>query len=172
MSIFTPSPGCQEEDAVSDQAQAEAIEQIKQLKARYFRGVDLKDFTLLRAVFTDDAVADYRNAAVDPPSGIRLLDGLSEDLILGGETIARWIIDSMQPIVSVHHGHMPEIALTGPDSASGIWAMEDRLYFPVGGALAGIVGFGHYYETYARIGDNWKIKTIRLVRLKVDAMQS
>ena len=25
--------------------------------------------------------------------------------------------------VTVHHGHMPEIALLGPDRATGIWAM-------------------------------------------------
>ncbi|MBI0293347.1 nuclear transport factor 2 family protein [Streptomyces sp. PRKS01-29] len=33
---------------------------------------------------------------------------------------------------SVHHGHMPEIEITGPDTASGIWAMEDLLTFPAG----------------------------------------
>ena len=35
-----------------------AIEEIKQLKARYFRCMDTKDYTGLRAVFADDAVFD------------------------------------------------------------------------------------------------------------------
>lgn len=154
---------------MSDPGNADAIEAIKQLKARYFRGVDTKDFALLRAVFADDCVADYRDASVDPPSGIRMLPGGEDKPIEGGETIARWIIDSMRPMVSVHHGHMPEIELTGSGTAKGIWAMEDRLYFP-GGEARGVAGYGHYHETYACIGGEWKIRTIRLVRLKVDAL--
>ncbi len=155
---------------MGEQSRADALEEIRKLKARYFRGVDTKDFALLRAVFTDDAVADYRNASIDPPSGKRMVEGLAEEPIEGGETIARWIVDSMQPIVSVHHGHMPEIEITGPASAEGIWAMEDRLYFPGTGEMKGVAGFGHYYETYACIDGAWKIKTVKLVRLKVDAL--
>jgi hypothetical protein len=37
-----------------------AIEQIKQLKARYFRCMDTKDWAGLRSVFCDDAVFDAR----------------------------------------------------------------------------------------------------------------
>jgi hypothetical protein len=149
---------------------AAALEAIKQLKARYFRGVDTKDFALLRAVFADDCVADYRNASVDPPSGIQMLPGGTDAPIEGGEAIARWIIDSMQPILSVHHGHMPEITLTGDASAEGIWAMEDRLYFPGNAEMKGVAGYGHYYESYACIEGAWKIRRIKLVRLKVDAL--
>jgi hypothetical protein len=35
-----------------------AIEEIKQLKARYFRCMDTKDFVGLRTVFADDATFD------------------------------------------------------------------------------------------------------------------
>ena len=31
-----------------------------------------------------------------------------------------------------HHGHMPEIELTSPTTAKGIWAMEDRVWWPAG----------------------------------------
>ncbi len=150
--------------------QAAALEAIKQLKARYFRAVDTKDFALLRAVFADDCIADYRNASLDPPSGVMMLPGGTDAPIEGGEAIARWIVDSMQPIVSVHHGHMPEITLTGGSSAEGIWAMEDRLYFPDSEEIKGVAGYGHYYESYVCIEGEWKIKRLKLVRLKVDSL--
>lgn len=37
-----------------------AIEQIKQLKARYFRSMDTKDWATLEGVFALDAVMDMR----------------------------------------------------------------------------------------------------------------
>ena len=67
--------------------------------------------------------------------------------------------------VTVHHGHMPEIMLTGPDTARGIWAMEDVVEFPDGHKLS---GFGHYHETYVRVGSDWRIATLHLTRLRVD----
>lgn len=155
---------------MTDTANLLAIEQIKQLKARYFRGVDAKDFALLRAVFADHAVADYRNATLDPRSGVDLMKAGTDAPIEGGETIARWIIEAMKSLLSVHHGHMPEITMTGEDSAEGIWAMEDRLYFKEGSRQRGVAGYGHYYESYARIAGEWKITAVKLVRLKVDAI--
>ena len=35
----------------------------------------------------------------------------------------------LQDVVTVHHGHMPEIELTSPTTARGIWAMEDMLRY-------------------------------------------
>ena len=42
-----------------------AIEQIKQLKARYFRSMDTKDWAALEAVFAPDAVMDMRSEMRD-----------------------------------------------------------------------------------------------------------
>ena len=36
------------------------IEEIKKLKYRYFRGIDMADMELLSTLFTDDASLDYR----------------------------------------------------------------------------------------------------------------
>ena len=36
---------------------------------------------------------------------------------------------------TVHHGHMPDIEITSPTTAKGIWAMEDKLRFADGTAL-------------------------------------
>ncbi|WP_242423801.1 nuclear transport factor 2 family protein, partial [Frankia sp. EI5c] len=58
-----------------------------------------------------------------------------------------------------------EITLTSPSSATGIWAMEDRVRFPDGTEL---LGFGHYHETYAKVGGAWRISRQKLTRLRMD----
>ena len=73
----------------------------------------------------------------------------------------------VEPLVTVHHGHMPEIELTSPTTARGIWAMEDILHTPEDSVNV-VHGFGHYHETYERIDGEWRINTLRLTRLRVD----
>ena len=145
----------------------EAIEDIKKLKARYFRGVDFTDYAILRDVFHDDVTVDYRGSTTDPLTGKTYTDG-TDAPYHGGEASARMICATLANIVSVHHGHMPEIELTSDDTATGIWPMEDRLYMPEGSPIRLLVGYGHYHETYERVDGAWKIRTLRLTRLKVD----
>ena len=42
---------------------------------------------------------------------------------------------------------MPEIEITSPTPATGVWAMEDMLRWPNGTEMH---GYGHYYETYEK----------------------
>lgn len=145
-----------------------AIEEIKQLKSRYFRAVDLKDAALLRAVFSDDATADYRGAATDPRSGLNAVPDNTEAVVEGGDAITDGVMASVANLVSVHHGSVPEITLTSATTAEGIWPMVDLLRLEPGGPVAEMVGYGHYYETYRREADGWKITTLKLTRLRVD----
>jgi hypothetical protein len=68
--------------------------------------------------------------------------------------------------VTVHHGHMPEIELTSPSSATGIWSMYDLLRWPDG---TEIEGYGHYHERYDKIDGRWMISRLKLTRLLVDS---
>jgi hypothetical protein len=43
--------------------------------------------------------------------------------------------------------------------------MEDMLWWPPGGPMTHMHGYGHYHETYERTSDGWRIKTLRLTRL-------
>jgi uncharacterized protein (TIGR02246 family) len=129
------------------------IEEIKQLKARYFRLMDTKDWAGFAALFTDAAVLDADGTVQHGPDGIlaflpKILDG----------------------VVTTHHGHMPEITITGPDSATGIWAMFDYLTFPGDGAPKGLQGYGHYHEEYRRVDGSWRIHHVVLTRLRVDPL--
>ena len=130
------------------------IEAIKQLKARYFRMMDTKDWDGMRQVFADDVLIDTTD------SGGRVVEG-ADDFMAGLRGL-------LADVVTVHHGHMPEIELTSPTTATGIWAMEDWLRWPDGMELHGA---GHYHETYEKIDGHWRIKAMTLTRLRTDFKQ-
>lgn len=130
------------------------IEAIKQLKARYFRTMDTKDWAGMRRVFTDDVVMDTSEAG--------------GDVIAGADEFMAFLEPTLADVVTVHHGHMPEIELTSPTSARGTWSMEDMLRWPDGSELH---GYGHYHETYEKADGVWRIKSSKLTRLRLDHTQ-
>lgn len=127
------------------------LEAIRQLKARYFRTMDTKDWEGMRQVFTDDAVIDTSEA------GGGIISGADEFIAFVRETLA--------DAVTVHQGHMPEITMTSQTSATGIWALNDIVIWPNGMRLD---GYGHYHETYEKGPDGWRIKSSKLTRLHAD----
>ena len=128
----------------------DAIEQIKKLKARYFRTLDTKDWTGYRSVFSDDVVMDTSEA------GGSVIEGADEFL--------EFLVPMLGRAVTVHQGHMPEIALTSETRATGVWALQDTIWWPDGGTM---YGYGHYHETYDKASGDWKIKSSKLTRLQV-----
>lgn len=147
--------------------QLKAIEEIKQLKARYFRGVDTSDGELVRGILAKDCVLDYMGCCTDPATGRDYLPAMN--IVMRGKD--SWSSDGLSSagIVSVHHGHQCEVTLTSDTTASAIWSMTDRLYMPAGAAYSVMTGFGYYHETYERIDGAWKIKSIRIQRIRVEA---
>ncbi len=146
---------------LSDLERLTAIEEIKQLKARYFRSMDTKDWEGLTAVFAPDAELDMQGEAADKSKA-------AEGLVKGGETVGAFIRNAVHDLVTVHHGHMPEIEIIDETTARGIWAMEDVLRWPEGGPVKTLHGYGHYHETYRKIDGAWRIQTSRLSRLRLD----
>ena len=144
-----------------------AIENIKHAKARYFRGVDTRDDVLVKDVLAQDCVLDYNGCCVDPASGRDFLPAMN--VVLRGS--ASWTSSALSSlgIVSVHHSHNSEVTLTSEASADAIWSMTDRLYMPVGAPFSLMTGFGYYHETYVKLDGRWRIKTLRLTRLRVEA---
>ena len=125
------------------------IEAIKVLKARYFRSMDNKDWTALKDCFTEDLSADFRDAP-------GMLSEGREDYMTALEA-------ALAQARTVHHGHMPEIALEDEHNATGIWAMQDWVDLP-GISLR---GWGHYHERYRKEHGVWRIAAIRLTRLRL-----
>jgi uncharacterized protein (TIGR02246 family) len=127
------------------------IEAIKQLKARYCRLMDTKDWDCYRQVFTDDVTMDTSDAG--------------GNVITGADEFMEFLLGAIGDVVTVHQCHTPEVEITSPASATGIWAMEDMLRYPDGTELH---GYGHYYESYEKQDGEWRIKSSKLTRLRAD----
>lgn len=93
-----------------------ALEEIRQLKYRYLRCVDLKLWDEIGGVFTADASADYGTHAVRGPLSLR-----------GRDEIVGYLRGSLGPeIITVHRCGQPEITIDG-DKARGTWSFEDTV---------------------------------------------
>jgi hypothetical protein len=153
-----------------------AVEDIKQLKARYFRCLDTRDWDGYLAVFTPDAIVDSTEAFVpkDHSGAPIVIDGVvppKPDPHLRSTDIVKFVAELrviLDGVSTVHHGHMPEIVVLSETTAAGTWAMEDKLRWPKGSAMRDMHGYGHYRETYERLPAGWRIKTLKLTRVRVD----
>lgn len=147
--------------------QLAAVEEIRRLKARYFRGVDNNDPELVRSILAEDCFLDYRRCCTDPSSGEDFFPAMNI-VIEGRDSWSSGGLGAMG-IVSVHHSHDCEIELTGNDSAGAIWSMTDRLFMPADNPYSVMIGYGYYHETYQRTGEGWKLKTLRISRIRVES---
>jgi bile-acid 7alpha-dehydratase len=124
----------------------EDIEAIKQLKYRYWRCLDLKLWDEMEACFTADATASYGDGKYQFRAADEILRFLRQ--ALGKE----------RGTVTIHHGHHPEIRLTGPDTASGTWALYNYLFNERENRC---LRMGAYYEDrYRRLDASWKLEHV------------
>jgi uncharacterized protein (TIGR02246 family) len=126
------------------------LEEIRKLKARYFRGLDSKDWELYADVFAEDVVVDLSRAHGGVYEGRAAFVAYARGLTL---------------VQSVHQGHMPEIELTSAATATGVWPFEDFNLWEDG---AQNHGYGHYLETYVKADGRWRIKTMKLSYLRIE----
>lgn len=155
---------------MDDVAWLVAIERIKILRARYCRALDFKDYELLESLFTEDVAFDFRRATDDSSTGNSAAGGAPDQVLRGRDVVVSMIRKNGGVLKQqVHNSHTAEIEILSDTTAKGIWAMSDRIRFP-DGPTEELTGFGYYYETYEKVGDEWKIKAIRCQRLWVDCL--
>lgn len=123
---------------------------IANLKARYCRLLDTKDWAGFADLFTEDFILDATASG-----GPR---------IEGRAAAVASVRKSIEAAQTVHHVHTPEIEIQG-NEARAIWAMQDRLIWPDGRILNGA---GHYHELYIRAQGAWTIAACRLTRLAIE----
>lgn len=125
--------------------------EICNLKARYCRCLDTKDWAGYANVFADDVVLDTTASG-----GLRFV---------GRDAVVAYVRSSISDeTITTHHIHAPEIEIDG-DHATGIWAMQDRNIRPSGRML---LGFGHYHERYVRTAKGWRIAESALTRINME----
>lgn len=133
------------------------IEQIKQVKARYFRFVDTKQWAELADLFTEDCEVRYGETEQDA-------------WITGPVALIRLLQRAIGDGVTVHHGHMPEVTLQSEMTASLVIAMFDYVEVP-GDRPIRLRGYGHYHESLIKSDDGrWRIRRLQLTRLRVDPL--
>ena len=127
-----------------DPDQLVEIEAVKRLKYRYVRCLDQKLWDELEGCFTPDATASYGGGAYQ---------------FEGREAILAFLRDSMgsESFLSSHRVHHPEIDLTGPTTARGIWALDDVVILPELGLT--IRGAAFYTDEYVKADGDWRIRS-------------
>jgi SnoaL-like domain len=129
-----------------------ALEEIRRLKYRYLRCVDLKLWDEIAEVFTADATVDYGTRALGEPIQLR-----------GREEIVAFLRKSLGPgIITVHFASQPEIDIDGV-TATGTWSFEDTVIATEFRVV--IKGAAFYEDRYARGEDGrWRISHTGYVR--------
>ena len=118
----------------------DTVEELRQLKYRYLRALDLKLWDEFADTLTEDATADY---------GKRLS-------FTGRAAIVGYMSKAVGPgIITVHHVQQPQIQVDG-DSATGRWALDDTVI--VTGQQLLIRGAAFYEDRYRRDGGVWRIE--------------
>ncbi len=118
------------------------IEAIKQLKYRYVRFLDQKQWDEMREILTEDAVASYAGGKLHFEGASEILDFMVKSM--GADTFH-----------SSHRVHHPEIELTGPTTATGLWAMDDVVILTDWEVT--IRGSAYYSDEYRKVDGVWKI---------------
>jgi ketosteroid isomerase-like protein len=128
------------EDQAMDAADLVTFRELEELKYRYVRALDHKDWDLFAACFTDDATASY---------GERL-DFSGPDEIVG------FMRENLGPtMITVHQVHHPEFTVEG-DTATGVWSLMDRVIMTEFRFL--LDGASFYNDRYQRGADGaWRI---------------
>jgi hypothetical protein len=129
----------------------EDIELIRQLKYRYCRCIDTANIAELRELFAEDASVRYQG-------GSYLFEAQGRDEIIGALEYA-----FHAEAIALHHVNHPEISVTSPTEATGIWYLKDwfcdlrRKIVTDGSAL--------YRDTYVKQGGRWLIQRATYERI-------
>jgi hypothetical protein len=137
----------------------EALEEIRRLKYRYFRTLDLKLWDEWADTFTEDAVGHY---------GTKVYGDLEP--LRGRDTIVDFMREKVTgDVITMHVAQHPEIDVDG-DHAQASWAFEDTVIVPAFKVL--IRGAGYYRDRYRRDTDGaWRIAETTYDRI-YESMQS
>lgn len=122
---------------------------IADLKYRYVRHLDTKQWESLEDLFTEDATASYGGGAY---------------VCDGREAIMEFLVTNMssQTLHTAHRVGQPEIAVSG-STATGRWALSDTVVDTALGVF--ISGAAYYEDTYVKTEGGWRIASTGYRRL-------
>jgi len=122
--------------------QREDIEAIKALKYRYFRTLDHKLWDEMADCFAPGATTSYYDERYQPEDVGQIMGFLKHSM-------------GRFSLFGFHHGHQPEIEITGPSTARGRWFLYNYMIdtkYDTTMLLAAI-----YEDEYVKADGQWKI---------------
>ena len=126
----------------------EAVRAIEQVKYRYLRAFDTKDWAEFESCLVPEATADYAGLAF--PDRDALLAYMRRHVVEG--------------VISVHHCHHPEIDVAADGrTATGRWALNDLVIVPA--MRYRLEGASIYSDDYVLTDRGWRIAHTGYVRL-------
>lgn len=143
---------------MTKQTRLEDLEDIRQVRIAYTHFWDAGDVEGTTSVFTDDAVIETHQG--DKPFAAGGAVGKAEirEFFAGhmksGKTNDRG--------ASLHIVTNPQIKITGPDTATGVWILTD---IAIGQAAPGKppqILYGIYNDQYRKVNGDWKIQRMDL----------
>lgn len=111
---------------------------ISQLKYRYLRTLDTKDWEGFASCFLPEATGDYNGLLFEDRTALvtYMRDHLGEGLL------------------TLHQVHHPEVVVDG-DTATGTWYLQDKVIVPAFDFM--LEGAAFYSDRYARTPDGWRV---------------
>ncbi|MGV0746991.1 nuclear transport factor 2 family protein [Mycolicibacter minnesotensis] len=131
-------------DAIAALKNIADIDEIKQVKYRYLRALDTKHWDDFAATLAEDVTAAYGQSMG------------TNHTFADRDSLVEFMRNSLPGnVITEHRVNHPEITLTGPDTATGIWYLQDRVIVPDVNLM--LIGAGFYHDTYRRTADGWKL---------------
>jgi hypothetical protein len=132
-------------------------EDLKQLKYRYFRLMDAKEWEQFEDLFTEDLEMNFAfpDEQFHPASATITAEGWART---DRASLLAWIRAGSEGVTTLHIAHMPEIIFTGPDTATGTWSMTDYTRWDTTGDPTWYRAYGGHVEDYVRTPAGWKIR--------------
>jgi hypothetical protein len=147
-----------------------AIEEIKQLKYRYLRYMDAKDWDRFAELLLPDV--EFFFGVPDeqfwPDTRERTAEGWVQ---VPRDELVEWAASGAEGSTTVHHAHMPDITVTGTTTARATWSLTDVTRFDADPEGRWFRGYGGYEEEYRRTGEGWRISRSVFYRWSIDGFE-
>jgi SnoaL-like domain len=138
-------------------ARLAAIEDIRHMRSRYLRMLDTKNWTELAKLYTRDATLAFHT---EEPGVVSR----------GRDEILKRITTLLVDVTTIHYAHTAEIVFQSDARATGIWALEDKLWFGPKSSSPGlrVHAYGHLNDEYCKVDGAWLLQSAEITRLRVD----
>lgn len=119
------------------------IDEIKQVKYRYLRALDTKNWDEFADTLTEDVIGRYGESIGE------------EHHFATRDELVGFMRNSLgADVLTEHRVNHPEISVDG-DEATATWYLQDRVIAPAFNFM--LIGAGFYHDRYRRTADGWKI---------------